>query len=267
MLGGTREISPLLESTICVDAPDAAPKEGLRVKLRSVSKSFGGLTVLDGLDLDIESGSFVAIAGRSGEGKSTLLRLLAGLARADAGTILLDGSPVEERARDVTMMFQDARLLPWQRVLANVGIARGPRWRERAVTALAEVRLANRVRDWPATLSGGQRQRVALARALLDWPGLLLLDEPFGALDALTRSEMHSLVLRLWHEVGFTAVIVTHDVAEALFLADRVLVLQHGRIARDVRVPATRPRTAGANAALHAEILSTLVSGHRGFAE
>ena len=142
------------------------------------------------------------------------------------------------------MLFQDARLLPWQRVIDNVGIARGEGWRRRAELALADVGLLDRAGDWPAVLSGGQRQRVALARALVSRPRLLLLDEPFGALDALTRMEMHDLLARIWARDRFTTVLITHDVVEAVTLADRVLVLKDGRIALDATVEARRPRAA-----------------------
>ena len=141
------------------------------------------------------------------------------------------------------MLFQDARLLPWQRVIGNVGIARGRGWRDAALATLKDVGLAERADDWPAVLSGGQKQRVALARALMSRPGVLLLDEPFGALDALTRTEMHRLLDRIWGEHGFTTILITHDVAEAVALADRVIVLRDGRVVLDLPVSAPRPRT------------------------
>jgi sulfonate transport system ATP-binding protein len=239
----------------------ATPARGSGVQLRGIGKSFGGRTVLDGLDLDIAPGSFVSVVGRSGEGKSTLLRLLAGLAAADAGAVLLDGAPVAGVPPDVTIMFQDARLLPWQSVLGNVGIARGPDWRREALAALASVGLAERAGEWPSVLSGGQKQRVALARALVRHPGLLLLDEPLGALDALTRGDMQRLIERIWRQAGFTAVLVTHDVAEAVALSDRVLVLRGGRVALDmpVHLPRPRPRASAAGAELQAIILDALL--------
>jgi sulfonate transport system ATP-binding protein len=252
------------QGNVVTEQPAAiAPRrtEGLRVSLRAVRKSYDSRTVLGGLDVEIEPGSFVAMIGRSGEGKSTLLRLLAGLDVPDAGAVLLDGGPVGRRAHDVTMMFQDARLLPWQRVLGNVGLARGRDWRARALAALEAVGLAERAGDWPAQLSGGQRQRIALARALLDRPGLLLLDEPFGALDALTRGEMHTLLLRLWRETRFTAVLVTHDVSEAVALADRVLILRKGGVVCDVSVALPRPRATVEAFAIQQELLRSL----RGF--
>ena len=139
-------------------------------------------------------------------------------------------------------MFQDARLLPWQRVIGNVGIARGPNWRGLAQAALDEVGLGDRANEWPSVLSGGQRQRVALARALVSRPDILLLDEPFGALDAMTRVEMHQLLSRIWREHGFTAILITHDVSEAVALADRVIVLREGAVALDLAVDLPRPR-------------------------
>jgi len=218
--------------------PGAA--DGVPITLSGVVKSFGERPVLAGLDLAVEAGSFVAVVGRSGGGKSTLMRLLAGLDRPSAGEVRVAGRPVAGVQPMVRLMFQDARLLPWQRVLSNVGIARGPDWRRAAARSLADVGLADRAEEWPAVLSGGQRQRVALARALVGRPGVILLDEPFGALDALTRGEMHALVDRLWRERGFTGVLITHDVGEAVALADRVLVLRDGRIATDVAVDLPR---------------------------
>jgi len=217
---------------------------GLSVQLAGVEKRFGERGVLRGIELEVEAGSFVAIVGRSGGGKSTILRLLAGLEIPTGGEVLLDGRPFRGLPDGVRMLFQDARLLPWQRVIDNVGIARGPAWRERAETVLADVGLGDRGGDWPAVLSGGQRQRVALARALVSRPRLLLLDEPFGALDALTRMEMHDLLARICARERFTTILITHDVVEAVTLADRVLVLKEGRIAVDLPVDAHRPRQA-----------------------
>ena len=185
------------------------------------------------------------MVGRAGGGKTTLLRLLTGLETPSRGSVLIDGNPVAGLQSQVRLLFQDARLLPWQRVISNVGIARKPGWREAALAALADVGLADRAHDWPAVLSGGQRQRVALARALINHPGVLLLDEPFGALDALTRQEMHQLVTQIWQTHGFTTVLITHDVREAVTLADRVLVLREGRIALDLPISNPRPRVAG----------------------
>jgi sulfonate transport system ATP-binding protein len=220
------------------------PGLGLPVALESLAKSFGSRVVLKEVDLVIEPSQFVAVVGRSGCGKTTLLRLIAGLDPLSGGRLLIAGRSVQGLQKSVRMLFQDSRLLQWQRVIGNVGIAREPGWRETAIKALEDVGLADRAEDWPAVLSGGQKQRVALARALVSRPGVLLLDEPFGALDALTRAEMHELLSRIWREHRFTTVLITHDVAEAVALADRVIVLRDGRIALDIEVDLPRPRRA-----------------------
>ena len=206
------------------------------VRIRGLTRQFGANLVLDALDLDLEPGSFVALLGRSGSGKTTLLRTLAGLDPAPAGADIQVPNPT-------TVVFQEPRLLPWKPVWENVALGLpGADTRRRAEAALAEVGLEHRVAAWPVTLSGGEAQRAALARALVRQPRLLLLDEPFAALDALTRMRMHTLVLDLWRTHAPTTLIVTHDVDEALLLADRVLVLEHGRIATDLRVDLLRPR-------------------------
>ena len=237
------------------------PARGMALALQGVAKAFAGRPVLHDLDLAVRPGEFVAIVGRSGCGKSTLLRLLAGLEAPSAGRIALDGRDGDDaatRRAALRVMFQDARLLPWKRVLDNVALGLpGPDARERAREALAQVGLAERAADWPAVLSGGQRQRVALARALVHAPRLLLLDEPLGALDALTRIEMQRLIEGLWQRHGFTALLVTHDVGEAVALADRVLLIEDGRIGLDERLRLPRPRSRGdaACAALEERIL------------
>ncbi|NYH19572.1 sulfonate transport system ATP-binding protein [Paraburkholderia bryophila] len=221
-------------------AGSAAGSADYSVQLRGVGKHYSERTVLADFDLSIERGSFVAIVGRSGCGKSTLLRLVAGLEKASTGVLdkrAEDGGPLDTR-----IMFQDARLLPWKSVLQNVMLGLGRSARDDARAVLAEVGLLERADDWPAQLSGGQRQRVALARALVHRPQLLLLDEPLGALDALTRIEMHALIERLWREHRFTALLVTHDVHEAVALGDRILLIEEGRIALDQPVPLARPR-------------------------
>ena len=239
-----------------------APR-GTALSLDGVGKSFGARRVLEGIDLVVAPGEFVAIVGRSGCGKSTLLRLLAGLETLSEGRIALDGAQVNAVARDaLRVMFQDARLLPWKRVIDNVALGLGGQdAKERAREALAQVGLAERAGDWPAVLSGGQRQRVALARALVHTPRVLLLDEPLGALDALTRIEMQRLIERLWLRHGFTALLVTHDVGEAVALADRVLLIEDGCIALDERVALARPRSRGdaAFAALEERVLDRVL--------
>jgi len=240
----------------------SARAHGIDIAVRTLDKRYGALEVLAGIELEIASGEFVAIVGRSGCGKSTLLRLLAGLDRPSGGDIALDGGSQRGAHPDLRIMFQDARLLPWKRVLDNAALGLDGGERDRAAEVLAQVGLAERAAAWPAVLSGGQRQRVALARALVHEPRLLLLDEPLGALDALTRIEMQSLIESIWTARGFTAVLVTHDVQEAIALADRVILIEHGRIAYDVRVDLPRPRRRGTPefAALEGRVLNRVLS-------
>jgi sulfonate transport system ATP-binding protein len=206
------------------------------VRIRNLHRSFsrdGG--VLNGLDLDIAAGEFVALIGRSGTGKSTLLRALAGLDRdvAGHGRIVVPES--------VSVVFQDSRLLPWKRILDNVVFGlRGADAAVRGRQALGEVGLAGRERAWPYQLSGGEQQRAALARSLVREPQLLLADEPFGALDALTRLRMHTLLRKLCEKHRPAVLLVTHDVDEAIVLADRVILLDAGVVRADVRVELTR---------------------------
>ncbi|QQJ98501.1 ATP-binding cassette domain-containing protein [Burkholderia ambifaria] len=258
---GGASVVPLARRRPGSPAPDDA------VTLSGVSKRFGTRTVLDNVELGIARGSFVAIVGRSGCGKSTLLRLVAGLETPSSGALATRGEG--GGALDTRIMYQDARLLPWKTVLQNVmlGLGRGARDRARAV--LDEVGLLERANDWPAQLSGGQRQRVALARALVHRPQLLLLDEPLGALDALTRIEMHALIERLWREHRFTALLVTHDVQEAVALGDRILLIEQGRVALDQPVPLDRPRAraSAAFAALEDRVLQRVLAGGPGGAD
>jgi len=225
----------------------AAASAGLR--LDRVEKSFGSNRVLRGIDLDIAPGSFIAIIGKSGCGKSTLLRILMGLDQPTSGTLEFHDAAGAPLAPDARIVFQEPRLLPWASVLDNVIVGLGGAQqgdaRERALEALENVQLTGKAGEWPSRLSGGQRQRVALARALVSHPGFLALDEPLGALDALTRISMQRLLADVWRELGFTAVLVTHDVAEAVHLADRVIVLEEGRIKLDLDVPFAHPRRHG----------------------
>ena len=220
----------------------ALPPGGLPISLSRVEKSFGRLNVLGNFNLEIPAGQFLAVVGRSGGGKSTLMRLIAGLDAASRGQVAIDGRKVSGLQSSVRLLFQEARLVPWQTVSENVGIARGSNWQDKARRTLADVGLEGRENDWPSILSGGQRQRVALARALVSEPRILLLDEPFGALDALTRIEMHRLLEQIWLKHRFTTVLITHDVAEAVALADRVVVLRDGAIALDIAIDLDRPR-------------------------
>ncbi|WP_318392316.1 aliphatic sulfonates ABC transporter ATP-binding protein [Enterobacter sp.] len=234
---------------------------GIPLLLNGVAKRYGQNTILRDLDLHIPAGQFVAIVGRSGGGKSTLLRLLAGLETPNGGEILAGSTPLAQIQGDTRMMFQDARLLPWKSVIDNVGLGLKGDWREAAHQALAAVGLEDRAGEWPAALSGGQKQRVALARALIHRPGLLLLDEPLGALDALTRLEMQALIESLWQTHGFTVLLVTHDVSEAVAMADRVLLIEEGKIGLDLNVDIARPRRVGSArlAELEAEVLDRVM--------
>jgi len=224
--------------TTTLDNPtllEAAAATDLAVSVRDVRRRFGDREVLRGLDLDLRPGEFVALLGRSGSGKSTFLRALAGLDDGATGEIV-----VPERR---SVVFQDARLLPWANVIDNVVLGLdGPDADRAGRDALAEVGLAGHESDWPKTLSGGEAQRAALARALVRSPDLLLLDEPFGALDALTRIRMHVLVQELCAKHHPAVLLVTHDVDEAVLLADRVLVLTDGVISLDVPVDIATPR-------------------------
>ncbi|HEX3839253.1 MAG TPA: ABC transporter ATP-binding protein [Acidimicrobiales bacterium] len=208
-----------------------------------VTRAFGDRPVLEGLDLSVDADEFVALLGRSGTGKSTLLRILGGLDPEYGGDVLV---PAKR-----SVVFQESRLIPWQRVLPNVvlGLEPGPGGRAalagQGLEALEEVGLADQARAWPVTLSGGEAQRVALARALVREPQLMLLDEPFGALDALTRARMHHLLQDLCARHRPAVLLVTHDVDEALLLADRAVVLVDGRISLDVPVDLERPRRRG----------------------
>ncbi len=220
-----------------VRSPSPAAPGTAIVRTRDVRRSFGDRAVLQGLDLELQPGEFVALLGRSGSGKSTLLRALAGLDRAVTGDITVPA------ARSV--VFQDPRLLPWAKVLANVTLGLDDASIDAATAgraALEEVGLAGHEDDWPKTLSGGEAQRASLARALVRSPKLLLLDEPFGALDALTRIRMHALVQQLHARHQPAVLLVTHDVDEAVLLADRVIVLTDGRFSLDVPVDAPSPR-------------------------
>src|SRR3984957_3762351 len=218
--------------------------EAVAVRTHALAKEFGGRLVLHALDFRVEAGEMVAVVGKSGCGKSTLLRLLCGLEKHSSGWGEIDDERLTGLSRHARLMFQDAALLPWKSVKANVALA-APRNSARdqvADDALRQVGLQDRAREWPSILSGGQRQRVALARALASNANLLLFDEPLGALDALTRLEMQALIERLWAERRFSAVLVTHDVEEAVALADRILLMEGGQITFETGVSLERPR-------------------------
>jgi len=226
----------------------------LAVQCTGIERNFGDFRALHGVNLEIRAGEFVALLGKSGSGKTTLLRILAGLDGSDGGEVLVP--------RDRTVVFQEPRLVPSKRVWKNVviGLKGEQASKEAAVRALSEVGLEHRIDAWPATLSGGEAQRVALARALVRNPRLLLLDEPFAALDALTRRQMQQLIGKLIARMQPATLIVTHDVEEALVLADRIVLLRDGLIARDIEVDLPRPRRFGGErfVELRTELLAEL---------
>ncbi len=234
--------------------PETLAGQPLAVRLAGVRRVFGHRAVLDGIDLDVRRGEFVSLLGPSGTGKTTLLRILAGLDAADGGRV--------EVAAARSVVFQEPRLVPAKRVWQNVvlGHRQNAATRRLAASALEEVGLGRHTDVWPKTLSGGEAQRVALARALAKEPQLLLLDEPFAALDALTRIRMHDLVVQLWRRHLPAVVLVTHDVDEAISMSDRVIVLSGGQVRFDTRIALDRPRQRGdvAFTALRTRLLAEL---------
>ena len=237
---------------------------GAEINIEQLHKFYGKVKVLEDLDLHITPGEFIAIVGRSGCGKSTLLRLIADLEQPSYGEIKFK-SALNFRegitSDDIRVMFQDPRLLPWKNILKNVQLGVDKSQHGKAHELLKKVGLDEKADLWPAQLSGGQRQRAALARALSHTPRILLLDEPLGALDALTRLDMQSLIERLWIEQGFTTILVTHDVSEAVQLADRIILLDKGHIAHQFKVDLPRPRQKNARfAELEQQVLSAVLS-------
>lgn len=215
---------------------------GYGIEINKLTKSFGSLTVLKDINLTVEPGEFIAIVGHSGCGKSTLLRMIAGLDTPTEGSIRLDGEAVKGVNSKVRFLFQEARLLPWKSVLSNVIIGTPDKNEAAASQSLERVGLINKKNEWPWVLSGGQKQRVSLARALAGKPNVLLLDEPLGALDALTRLDMQDLIETLWIQQGFTGILVTHDVSEAVRLANRVILMEEQQITLDLQITLPRPR-------------------------
>ena len=221
------------------------------IALNSVSKRFAGTTVLENVDLTIDSGEFVSLIGPSGCGKSTLLKLISGLSPASSGSILVDGATPAQARKTISYIFQDATLLPWRDVARNVGLGLELEHTDRQaaklkVQSLLElVGLRHVAHSYPRQLSGGMKMRVSVARALATTPRLLLMDEPFGALDEMTRDRLNEELLRLRAEQSWTAVFVTHSVAEAVFLSTRVIVLAPapGRIAQQIAIDLPFPRT------------------------
>lgn len=237
---------------------------GAEILIEQLHKFYGSVQVLTDLNLHIQPGEFLAIVGRSGCGKSTLLRLIADLEQASYGSIQFKSARhIREgiTSDDIRVMFQDPRLLPWRNIQQNVQLGLANTQHAEAANLLEKVGLQAKADLWPSQLSGGQRQRVALARALSHRPRILLLDEPLGALDALTRLEMQNLIEQLWLEQGFTAILVTHDVSEAVQLADRIILLDQGRIAQQFQVPLARPRQKSVQfAALEQQVLSAVLA-------
>ena len=236
--------------------PRTSERRGGRVAVRDIAVSFarpdgGRLTALEGVDLEVNPGEVVALIGPNGSGKSTLLRVVAGLLPPDRGTVTLDGRPVTEPDPGIGLVFQEPRLLPWRSVAANVAYPleiagwSAERRAERVSQLLALVGLTGVAALRPRELSGGLRQRAAIARALALEPSVLLLDEPFSALDALTRERFNVELLDLWARTGTTILVVTHSIPEAIFLADRVVVLspRPGRVVAEIEVPIARPRS------------------------
>ncbi|KHN51910.1 ABC transporter ATP-binding protein [Pectobacterium fontis] len=207
------------------------------VKVENLTRAYSEKVILDAIDLHIPSGQFVSLLGKSGSGKSTLLRALAGLDET------VSGQGAIHIPLNYSVMFQDSRLLPWENVISNVRLGVESRYTfDDAKQVLSLVGLEHRTYAWPSELSGGEQQRVALARSLIRHPSLVLADEPFGALDALTRIKMQKLLLALFAEISPTVVLVTHDVDEALILSDRILVLDNGKIIEDFMIDISHPR-------------------------
>ena len=224
------------------------------IRIEGLSKTFGsardGVLALDNIDFSIRRGSFVTIVGPSGCGKSTLLRILAGLLDYDVGRVTLDGQPIHGTRRDVGVVFQGSILLPWRTILDNVLLPAEvlgldtKKARDRAMQLLHTVRLDGFEHKLPRQLSGGMQQRASIARALLHDPKILLMDEPFGALDAMTRERMNLELQRIWMESGKTVVLITHSIPEAVFLGDTVFVMsaRPGKLEQVLRIDLPRPR-------------------------
>src|SRR3954465_3408431 len=236
------------------------------LKLSNIGKSFDHKEVLKKIDLQVNQGDFIAVVGKSGCGKSTLLRIIAGLEQISLGSITVNGQELNGRNKMAKIMFQDGRLLPWKKVYDNVGLGLKLESQKQQIPIILEqVGLSDRSQAWPSELSGGQQQRVALARALIHEPQLLLLDEPLGALDALTRIEMHELIENLWREKQLTAILVTHDVEEAVALTNRVILIEDGEIVLDLpnRLPYPRQRDNPIFSKLVSQILNKILGDRR----
>ena len=240
-----------------------------RLELRGIAKAFGDLSVLGDVSISVGRGEFVSILGPSGSGKSTIFKLLTGALRPDAGAMLFDGAPLHPDRRPFAFMPQRDALMDWRRIIDNTtlglevqGIGRAVA-RRRVAPLFTEFGLSGFEHHYPAQLSGGMRQRAALLRTVVQDKDMLLLDEPFGALDALTRADMQRWLETMWNRHGWTTLLVTHDVREAVLLSDRIYVLsaRPGRVVAEVAVPLPRPRrTDAAVAAIETGILDLLLS-------
>lgn len=230
-------------------------QNGYEIRIKNLQKKFGDLIVLNNINLTIHAGEFVAIVGKSGCGKSTLLRLIEGLDVVTEGLITINNVKKSGVDSNIRFVFQEPRLLPWKKVYQNVQLGALGHNESIAIQALESVGLYEKKNVYPHVLSGGQKQRVSLARALAGKPKVLLLDEPLGALDALTRLDMQELIEKLWKELGFTAMIVTHDVSEAVKLADRVIVIEGSEIKLDIKIELPRPRLTGNDSSYYEKII------------
>lgn len=228
---------------------------GYRIDIEHMTKKYGDNTVLQDINLTIEEGEFIALVGKSGCGKSTLLRIVSSLTEHSRGKVLINGKESTGIDPEVRFLFQDARLLPWKTVLQNVVLGSPTRDEAKAREVLETVGLKGKEDAWPSDLSGGQQQRVAISRALIGTPKVLLLDEPFSALDALTRIQMQRLVEKLWEQYRFTVILVTHDVPEAVYLADRILLVENGGIRLNQSVQLARPRTKNGDSAYYESLV------------
>ena len=217
-------------------------KEGFQIDISGLNKNYGSKKVLNNLNITIEAGDFVAIVGRSGSGKSTLLRMISGLDSFDSGSMKVEGNEVSGVDKNVRVLFQEANLIPWRNIIKNVILGTTGKSEAAAAQILEKVGLINKKYAWPKVLTEGERQRVSLARALAGKPKVLLLDEPLGTLDSLTKLDIQSLIEKLWLELGFTAVLVTRDVSEAVRLANRVIILDDNSITIDLQITLPRPR-------------------------
>lgn len=217
-------------------------KNGFQIDISGLNKNNGSRNVFNNLNITIKAGDFVAIAGRSGSGKSTLLRMISGLDNFDSGSLKVEGNEVSGVDKNIRILFQEANLIPWRNIIKNVILATNDKSEATAAQILEKVGLINKKYAWPKVLTEGEKQRVSLARALAEKPKVLLLDEPLGTLDALTKLDIQSLIEKLWLELGFTAVLVTRDVSEAVRLANRVIILDNNNITIDLQITLPRPR-------------------------